>query len=398
MRNIRYISNLITITTISLILAPTGYCSFPGGILVFAWDTVAPTTAPPSTSANLNGGNTLNFGTSNLVEFEGYYEAGLQTVEVATSTSGYLLRQSPTDPNAVNDPDSIYGNPRKVLIDEINSTVPVYFQFDPVITATAVVRDAWTMERLDNAFIAFAGTTAPNTGVLYTEYPWEASYAQTWRTDSEGTFPTNTILYCSGYDLAINREGYTPFFTNGIIAASASPGDTFDLGTLLLQPIDNNGNQIADAWEEQFFGAGANVATNEDADGDGMDNRAEYIAGTDPTDWYSCLWAQAAAGSNSFQLAWSTEPGRTYRITGTTNLCSDTWVQVAGSWEATNGQYEMHWEETNHHLSWCNSYRVEVMPYWWQGTNRVLVRTNDWPKGGGGTNTWTGGLPPIPGG
>ncbi|MEN8254781.1 MAG: hypothetical protein ABFR33_04855, partial [Verrucomicrobiota bacterium] len=296
-------------------------------------------------------------------------------------------------PDAVNDPDSEYGNPRRI---EVVDNQPVYpsFLFDPTLMASAVVRDAWTMERLENATIEFVYEGSQGS-ITKSKYPPTASYASNWLSDAEGNFPSNTILYVHDYDLQISRSAYELFTSNNIIT-NASAGDSFDLGTLFLQPIDNNTNQIADAWETLYFGSGSNVVGDADADGDGMGNRDEYVAGTDPTNWYSHLWLEPIVGSNSFELAWYTEPDRTYCVGGTTNLCADTWVQVAGPWEATNGQLEIVWAETNHHLSWVNSYRVEVVPCWWEGTNQVLIRTNDWPTGGGGTNTWPGGPPPLP--
>ncbi|MCF7817913.1 MAG: hypothetical protein K9M54_08530 [Kiritimatiellales bacterium] len=363
--------------------------------MVFAWDSRSPTAAPPTTTASLDGADTVAFDNSDLVTFSGYYEAGTHTVEVATASSGYLLRQSPTDPNAINDPDSDYGNPRHVAISESTNYVPVSFQFDPVIAVSAVVRDAWTMERLEDAAIEFVGQTGPNANLVYSEYPWGASYAAQWTSDPDGYFPTNTILYLDDYDLDIVKSGYQSFTSNNVVVGAAA-GDGIDLGTFFLTPIDDNTNQIADAWETRYFGAGSNVVADADPDGDGMGNRSEYVAGTDPTNWYSCLWLEPVTGSNSFELVWYTEPGRTYLVSGTTNLCADTWVQVGGAWEATNGQVEMSWAETNHNLSWNNSYRIEVVPCWWQGTNQVLIRTNDWPTSGGGTNSWTNGPPPLP--
>ncbi|MFA7256943.1 MAG: hypothetical protein WC047_05155, partial [Kiritimatiellales bacterium] len=106
----------------------------------------------------------------------------------------------------------------------------------------------------------------------------------------------------------------------------------------------------------------------------------------------SFLGATYAFSSNTLVLTWNTESWRTYRISGNTQLVTGEWVQVAGSWEATNGQTEMSWTETNLDLSWNSNYRVDVMPCTWQGTNQVLVNTNSPYSGdGGGTN-----LPPLP--
>jgi hypothetical protein len=249
------------------------------------------------------------------------------------------------------------------------------------------------MERLEDAAVTFVVNSGPDIGLEYTEYPWGASYATNWSSDTDGSFPSNTLLYLEDYDLNIACSGYELFTSNNVIM-NAAIAEIIDLGTLFLYPIDANTNQIADAWETSYFGAGSNVVDDADADGDGMGNRAEYVAGTDPTNWYSCLWLEPAPGTNGFELVWYTEPGRTYCISGTTNLCTNTWVQVGGPWEATNGQFEMNWVETNLDLSWNSNYRVEVVPCWWQGTNQVLINTN-MPYSGGGTNG-SGGPPPLP--
>jgi hypothetical protein len=366
-----------------------------GNIFVFATDSSSSNTPPPSAIAVLDGGaERIEFGSSDSVIFSAI-SAGSHTVTVTNVEHGYLLRQSPNDPEATSDPESIYGNPQHVYVMD-NQTEFSGFTFDPVITASAEVRDGWTMERLEDVAIEFIFEGSSGS-IAKTKYPSHADYAINWTTDTEGHFPTDTILYVHDYDLRLNKQDYQPYYSSNVII-NASPGDHFDLGTLFLYPDDTNTNQVSDAWETLYFGAIGDMTT--DADNDGMCNRDEYIAGTDPTNWYSCLWLfQTAETNGHILLQWETEPDRTYRISGTTNLCADTWVQVAGAWEATNGQYQMAWIETNDHLSWCNSYRIDIMPCGWTGTNSILVRTNDWPNGGSSssTNNWPGGLPPLPG-
>jgi hypothetical protein len=180
--------------------------------------------------------------------------------------------------------------------------------------------------------------------------------------------------------------------SNNVIS-NASPGGVFELDDLFLLPVDVNTNQIADTWETLYFGSGSTVQADVDADGDGVNNRSEYIAGTDPTNAMSFLNLTYTFSTNGLDLSWNTESWRTYCVVGSTQLTTGEWVQVAGSWEATNGPAEMSWTETNLDLSWNSNYRIQVMPSTWQGTNQVLVNTNS-PYGGGsggGTN-----LPPLP--
>ena len=97
--------------------------------------------------------------------------------------------------------------------------------------------------------------------------------------------------------------------------------DEFELGG---DPTvaDTDGDGMPDAWEAQYglLLAADDAAADDDADG--MPNRAEYVAGTDPTDEDSLLEVQtpvAAGTASGMVLAWPTVTGRTYRLYGTTN-------------------------------------------------------------------------------
>lgn len=367
-----------------------------GHIIAYSVDT-APNIPgpPPNTTLWLNEGNGIPYGTNEYIVLDNLYP-GSYTVQVHTATSGYLPRESGTEPNAVDDPYSIYGNPRIFEVAD-NSAIVDFFKFDPVIQATATIRDGWTMERIDDASIEFIWNST-NGPIIKTKYPSHASYASNWFTNVEGEFPTNTILYLHDYDLRLNHTDYESFTWTDIIT-NASPGDIFNLGTLFLYPIDSNSNQISDAWEQDFFITNCNGIA--DADIDGACNYDEYIAGTDPTNGQNCLMIEQIQSTNGFELVWETEQDRSYCISGTTNLCtSNSWQQVAGPWEATNGMFELVWTETNQHLSWGNCYRVNVVPIWHTGDNSLLINTNARPvytnSTGTGTNVPPTGIPPIP--
>jgi hypothetical protein len=83
------------------------------------------------------------------------------------------------------------------------------------------------------------------------------------------------------------------------------------LGTL---PEDSDGNGLPDAWELQYFGI-IGVDPGDDLDGDGMSNRQEYLAGTNPNDSESRFAVvEVTAVPGGVRIEWSSEPGRTYRI------------------------------------------------------------------------------------
>jgi len=87
---------------------------------------------------------------------------------------------------------------------------------------------------------------------------------------------------------------------------------------------DSDGDGFPDAWEEWILLWGAGGATNildirgeDDADGDGMSNRDEYIAGTDPTWNRDCLQIEDLcrfADEGQIGLAFHSVPGKTYRV------------------------------------------------------------------------------------
>ncbi len=83
------------------------------------------------------------------------------------------------------------------------------------------------------------------------------------------------------------------------------------LGTVL---IDVDGDGLADAWEQQYFGSlSANPA--DDSDGDGMNNLREFRAGTNPTDAQSLFEVvEISKLPNGVSVRWSSQTGRSYRV------------------------------------------------------------------------------------
>jgi hypothetical protein len=107
---------------------------------------------------------------------------------------------------------------------------------------------------------------------------------------------------------------------------------TVSVGGSILPPT----SQTSDDWKINFFGSVTNsmAADNVDADGDGMSNLQEYLAGTDPTNPQSRLQFSnsglAANGTPAVTFSWLTAPGKNYVLEARTSL--------AGSWSsvATN--------------------------------------------------------------
>jgi hypothetical protein len=83
--------------------------------------------------------------------------------------------------------------------------------------------------------------------------------------------------------------------------------------------IDADGDQMPDAWERQF---GLDPTLDDrllDADGDGQNNRAEFLAGTHPRDRLSflrlqCGFSEAGSSEGPLRLRWDAKAGRSYTI------------------------------------------------------------------------------------
>ena len=91
--------------------------------------------------------------------------------------------------------------------------------------------------------------------------------------------------------------------------------------------VDSDGNGLADAWERLYFGS-IGVSPGADADGDGVSNKAEYLAGTNPTDASSKLVITAFHATPSgglVDLTWQSVTNRCYFIQKRPDLTVSTW-------------------------------------------------------------------------
>ena len=90
----------------------------------------------------------------------------------------------------------------------------------------------------------------------------------------------------------------------------------------LARSVDSDGDGLPDWWEQQFFGHLTGTDPNADPDHDGASNLAEFLAGTNPTNFNSALriTAMRAGGTNGVVLEWPGVAGRYYRLLRATNL------------------------------------------------------------------------------
>jgi hypothetical protein len=91
---------------------------------------------------------------------------------------------------------------------------------------------------------------------------------------------------------------------------------------------DNDGDGMADFWEV-LYGMNTNNAADAvlDLDGDGVINRDEYVAGTDPTDSTSLLKLVITA-TNSAVLEFVAQTNTSYTVQYRTNLTTAVWSNL----------------------------------------------------------------------
>ena len=94
------------------------------------------------------------------------------------------------------------------------------------------------------------------------------------------------------------------------------------LATATTWGEDANGDGLPDDWEALYFGADSSKwpAPTADSDGDGVSNRDEFLAGTNPSSAASVLKVQLANVAGENRIVWNSLPGRTYLIQVSTDL------------------------------------------------------------------------------
>jgi hypothetical protein len=134
-------------------------------------------------------------------------------------------------------------------------------------------------------------------------------------------------------------QSYTVHFigTDGIAGAPtplAFGVESFPASVWINSAAKTAPSITSDEWKLAFFGSVSNplAADNVDADGDGMANWQEYLAGTNPTNALSKLQfgttSLNADGVEGASFNWLTAPSKTYTLQSSPTLNGPVWTSV----------------------------------------------------------------------
>ena len=117
---------------------------------------------------------------------------------------------------------------------------------------------------------------------------------------------------------------------------------------------DGDGDGVPDLWTLHHFGHATGLAGDlsralDDADGDGMTNLEEFLAGTDPLDDASALRLQISvvvSPERSVVLNWLAVPGKSYRVQFKNSLNEPAWADAPGAMAiGTQGSFTVQADE-----------------------------------------------------
>ena len=160
-----------------------------------------------------------------------------------------------------------------------------------------------------------------NTATLPINYRWRRS----------GLTVTNILLNERVCFFVI--QNVQPPYTNwNVVVTNASRPTGFLSSTAILTILaDTNANGLPDTWEAAHgFDAENPALPDADPDGDGLSNREEYLAGTDPRDAASCLQVETPLLLGGAWIPFQAVSNRTYSLFYANSLAGGgPWTKLA---------------------------------------------------------------------
>jgi hypothetical protein len=177
--------------------------------------------------------------------------------------------------------------------------------------------------------------------------------------NGQGASTTFTNLPAGEY---LVEFGDVPFYQTPSPQTNVVTGNTIAVFQGNYTFVDSNQNEISDPWEIEHFGSAASLHPGTtDSDGDGLNDLAEFLSGTNPTDPKSNLQLLAPTMlSASFKLVWDVAPGRNYRVLTSTNAVS--WTPLTSWARAGATQTQLTYNFPLSDLATPRFFRVQATP------------------------------------
>jgi hypothetical protein len=136
-----------------------------------------------------------------------------------------------------------------------------------------------------------------------------------------------------------------------------SPTNNVPVSMQVIGSVVSDGSAVAEAWKQLYFGDPAAFSPLLDADGDGLNNQGEYIAGTNPQNSESRFSVKTVEtdDGNGFIISWDCVTGRVYSVYWKRGLGEGFQPLETGIHYPQNS-----YTDTVHHAESCGFYKVEV--------------------------------------
>ena len=186
-----------------------------------------------------------------------------------------------------------------------------------------------------------------------------------------GVTISNVTTYADGTVVCGQRYLYRVRGFNTLINSAYS-----NVSTGNTSSVDSDGDGTTDCWMLQNFGhatgqAADRTRADDDADGDGLSNLQEFLAGTSPTNAASALRIIAATPTNNYGLliTWTTAAGHTNVVQAApapdgvySNICANIIIPIGNGGTLTTGRTNTYTDAGALTNSTMRFYRVRLVP------------------------------------